>query len=79
MVLVCFDWPQTHRPEPNKNLWGIVQEKMKNKRTKKMQWAEGHGQRNLGFYTTSAVPQTDHLHAPPNEAVIKAKGAPTMY
>ncbi len=27
---------------------------------------EGHCQRNLSFHTTSAVPQTDHLHAPPN-------------
>ncbi len=26
-------------------------------------WAEGHCQRILGFHTTSAVPQTDHLHA----------------
>ncbi len=29
-------------------------------------WPEGHCQRNLGFHTTSAVPQTDHLHATPN-------------
>ncbi len=34
--------------------------------TKKYRWAEGHCQRNLGFHTTSAVPQTDHLHATPN-------------
>ncbi len=34
--------------------------------TKKCRWAEGHCQRNLGFHTTSAVPQTDHLHATPN-------------
>ncbi len=27
---------------------------------------EGHCQRNLGFHTTSAVPQTDHLYATPN-------------
>ncbi len=31
-----------------------------------LRWAEGHCQRNLGFHTTSAVPQTDHLHATPN-------------
>ncbi len=28
--------------------------------------AVGHCQRNLGFHTTSAVPQTDHHHATPN-------------
>ncbi len=33
---------------------------------KKCRWAEGHCQRNLGFHTTSAVPQTDLLHATPN-------------
>ncbi len=54
------------RPEPHKNLWGIVKIKMRNKRPKKCRWAEGHCQRNLGFHTTSAVPQTDHLHATPN-------------
>ncbi len=32
----------------------------------KCRWAEGHCQRNLGFHTTSAVPQTDHLHATTN-------------
>ncbi len=34
--------------------------------TQRCIWAEGHCQRNLGFHTTSAVPQTDHLHATPN-------------
>ncbi len=34
--------------------------------TQQCRWAEGHCQRNLGFHTTSAVPQTDHLHATPN-------------
>ncbi len=50
---------------PIENLWGIVKRKMRNKRPKKCRWAEGHCQRNLGFHTTSAVPQTDHLHATP--------------
>ncbi len=31
-----------------------------------IRWAEGHCQRNLGFHTSSAVPQTDHLYATPN-------------
>ncbi len=40
------------------------QEENEKQETKK--WAEGHCQRNLGFHATSAVPQTDHLHATPN-------------
>ncbi len=51
---------------PIENLWGIVKRKMRNKRPKKCRWAEGRCQRNLGFHTTSAVPQTDHRHASPN-------------
>ncbi len=59
-----LDWP-ANSPDlnPIDNLWGIVKRKMRNKRPKR---AEGHCQRNLGFRTTSAVPQTDHLHATPN-------------
>ncbi len=53
-----LDWP-ANSPDLNiENLWGIVKRKMQ-----KCRWAEGHCQRNLGFHTTSAVPQTDHLHA----------------
>ncbi len=69
-------------PEPHRNLWGIVKrERDERHQTQQCRWAEGHCQRNLGFHTTSAVPQTDHLHATPNwgRAVIKAKGAPTKY
>ncbi len=46
-----LDWP-ANSPDLNiENLWGIVKRKMRNKRY---------------HHTTSAVPQTDHLHATPN-------------
>ncbi len=51
-------WPEPHRES-------IVKRKMRHQ-TQQCRWAEGHCQRNLGFHTTSAVPQTDHLHATPN-------------
>ncbi len=59
---------QANSPDLNliENLWGIVKSKIRNKRPKKCRWAEGHCQRNLGFHTISAVPQTDHLHATPH-------------
>ncbi len=54
-----LDWP-ANLPDlnPIENLWSIVKRKMRKKRPKNA--------RNLGFHTTSAVPQTDHLHATPN-------------
>ncbi len=54
------------RPEHHRESMGYCQEENEKQETKKCRWAEGHCQRNLGFYTTSAVPQTDHLHATPN-------------
>ncbi len=54
------------RPEPHRESMGYCQEENEKQETKKCRWAEGHCQRNLGFHTTSAVPQTDHLHAAPN-------------
>ncbi len=51
------------RPEPQRESF---QEENEKQDTKKCRWAECHCQRNLGFHTTSAVPQTDHLHATPN-------------
>ncbi len=54
------------RPEPHRESMGYCQEENEKQETKKCRWAEGHCQRNLGFHTTSAVPQTDHLHDTPN-------------
>ncbi len=54
------------RPEPHRESTGYCQEENEKQETKTCRWAEGHCQRNLGFHTTSAVPQTDHLHAMPN-------------
>ncbi len=56
-----FAWPEPHRES-----MGYCQEEDERHQTQQCRWAEGHCQRNLGFHTTSAVPQTDHLHATPN-------------
>ncbi len=53
-------------PEPHSEYMGYCQEEDERHQTQQCRWAEGHCQRNLGFHTTSAVPQTDHLHATPN-------------
>ncbi len=66
-------------PEPHRESMGYCQEEDERHQTQQCRWAEGHCQRNLGFHTTSAVPQTDHLMPRRIEAVIKAKGAPTKY
>ncbi len=54
------------RPEPHRESMKYRQKENEKQETKKCRWAEGHFQRNLGFHTTSAVPQTDHLHATMN-------------
>ncbi len=53
------------RPEPHRESM-YCQEENEKQETKKCRWAEGHRQRNLDFYTTSAVSQTDHILATPN-------------
>ncbi len=50
-------------PEPHRESMGYCQEDDERHQTQQCRWAEDHCQRNLGFHTTSAVPQTDHLHA----------------
>ncbi len=53
-------------PEPHRESMGYCQEEDERHQTQQCRWPEGRYQRNLGFHTTSAVPQTDHLHATPN-------------
>ncbi len=53
-------------PEPHRESMGYCQEEDERHQTQQCRWPGGHCQRNLGFHTTSAVPQTDHLHATPN-------------
>ncbi len=53
-------------PEPHRESMGYCKEEDERHQTQQCRWPEGHCQRNLGFHTTSAVPQTDHLHATPN-------------
>ncbi len=53
-------------PEPHRESMGYCQEEDERHQTQQCRWPEGHCQRNLGFHTTSAVPQTDHLHATPD-------------
>ncbi len=57
MVLVCLTGQQTHQT-------CYCQEENEKQETKKCKWPEEC--KWGGFHTTSAVPQTDHLHATPN-------------
>ncbi len=54
------------RPKPHSVSMGYCQEEDERHQTQQCRWPEGRYQRNLGFHTTSAVSQTDHLHATPN-------------
>ncbi len=62
--VTVLDWP-ANSPDLNP-IEKYCQEEDERHQTQQCRWAEGHCQRNLGFHTTSAVPQTDHLHATPN-------------
>ncbi len=53
-------------PEPHRESMGYCQEEDERHQTQQCRWPESHCQRNLCFHTTSAVPQTDHLHATQN-------------
>ncbi len=62
--VTVLDWPaNTPDLNPIENLWGIVKRKMRDTRSNNADELKRHCQRNLGFHTTSTVPQTDHLHA----------------
>ncbi len=62
-----LDWP-ANSPDlnPIENLWGIVKRKMKDTRPNNADDLKATVKETMGFHTTSAVPQTDHLHATPN-------------
>ncbi len=65
--VTVLDWPaKLAWPEPHRESMGYCQEEDERHQTQQCRWPEGRYQRNLGFHTTSAVPQTDHLHATPN-------------
>ncbi len=66
MVLLCLIGQQTRLTSTHRESMGYCQEEDERHQTQQCRWPEGHCQRNLGFHTTSAVPQTDHLHATPN-------------
>ncbi len=61
-----LDWPANSPNLNPRESMRYCQEENEKQETNKCRWAEGRCQRNLGFHTTSAVPQTDHLHASPN-------------
>ncbi len=46
-------------PEPHRESMGYCQEEDERHQTQQCRWPEGRYQSNLGFHTTSAVPQTD--------------------
>ncbi len=64
--VTVLDWTANAWPEPHRKSMGYCQEEDEWHQTQQCRWPEGHYQSNLGFHTTSAVPQTDHLHATPN-------------
>ncbi len=51
---------------PIENQWGIVKKKMRNKRPKNADELKATVKETWASIPTSAVPQTDHLHATPN-------------
>ncbi len=56
-----LDWPANSpdlNPIENRESMRYCQEENDKQETRKCRLAEGHCQRNLGFHTTSAVPQT---------------------
>ncbi len=57
---------------------GYCQEEDERHQTQQCRWPEGRYQSNMGFHTTSAVPQTDCLCHTALMQVIHAKGGPNL-
>ncbi len=65
--VTVLDWP-ANWPDlnPIENIWGIVKRKMRDTRPNNADELKATVKETWAFHTTSAVPQTDHLHATPN-------------
>ncbi len=61
-----LDWPHSSPDLNIENIWGIVKRKMRNKRPKNADDLKATVKETWASHTTSAVPQTAHLHATPN-------------
>ncbi len=59
-------WLAIKLTRPEQRIYGVLSRGKWETRDQKNTDELKASQRNLGFHTTSAVPQTDHLHATPN-------------
>ncbi len=67
MVLVCLTGQQTHQTWTPERIYGVLSRgKFETRDQKNADELKATVKETKGFHTTSAVPQTDHLHATPN-------------
>ncbi len=65
-VLVCLTGQQTHQTWTPSRIYEVLSRGKLETRDQKMQMSWRPLSKKPGLHTTSAVPQTDHLHATPN-------------